>query len=92
MAAELKSIPGEPGSELAGIIDQAGETPVVFERNGRWFRLVPEEQIDPFANYDPERVRRAFERAAGMLSGIDTEALKAELRYQRGHGRKAPRQ
>lgn len=92
MATEPKVILVSPGSELDDIIEEAIKSTVVLERDGRRFRLVPEEQIDPFANYDPERVRRAFERAAGMLSGIDTEALKAELRYQRGHGRKARRQ
>ena len=82
MVAEPKVIPVEPGSELAGIIDQAMERPIVLERNGRRFRLVRDDE-DPFANYDPERALRGFAEAAGLLSGLDIEAFKAELRAQR---------
>jgi hypothetical protein len=87
MAAEPKVIPVAPGSELAEIVDQAAEAPVVLERNGRRFRLVREDE-DPFADYDPERVLRGFEEAAGLLSGLDVEAFKAEIRAQRGQASK----
>ena len=83
MAAEPKVIPVEPGSELDGILKAATTAPVVLERSGRRFRLVREDE-DPFANYDPERARAALAAVAGMFEGIDTEALKAELREQRG--------
>jgi len=38
---------------------------------------------DPFAGYDPQRARTAFERIAGLLSGVDTETLKRDLLEQR---------
>ena len=84
MAAEPKVIRVPPGSELDGIIEEATKTTIVLERNGRRFRLVREEETEPFAQYDPERARAALKRVAGMFEGIDTEALKAELREQRG--------
>jgi hypothetical protein len=83
MTAEPRIIHVAPGGELAEIVDLSEETPVVLERNGRRFRLVREAAPDPLAGYDPERTLRAFERAAGILKGIDAEALKAEIREQR---------
>jgi len=83
MTAEPKIIPVAPGSELAELVDQSEEVPVVLERNGRRFRLVREDAVEPAGDYDPDRVLRAFERASGIFAGMDVEALKAELRAQR---------
>jgi hypothetical protein len=83
MAAEAKVIEVEPGSELAELIDEAASMPVVLAKNGQRFRIVRVDDGEPPANYSPERVRRAFERSFGILKGLDTEALKAEIREQR---------
>ena len=84
MAAEPKVIEVEPGSELDSIMEEATKVTVILEGKGRRFRLVREEVADPMARYDPERARAALKRVAGMFAGIDTAALKAELREQRG--------
>ena len=38
---------------------------------------------DIWKDYDPEKVREAFHRGAGLLKGVDTEQLKRDLREQR---------
>jgi hypothetical protein len=45
---------------------------------------VTREIDDPSAYYDPERALESLQKSFGMLCGIDVEALKAELREQRG--------
>jgi hypothetical protein len=82
MAAE-KEIPVEPGSDVDEFLRQAEDQPIIAVAHGRRFRVV-REQEDVFANYDPERVRDGLARISGLLKGVDVEALKAELREQRG--------
>ena len=69
----------KPESELADILAQAEERPVILHKDGVRFRIerVPQ---DISAGYDSERVRAAFESIHGLLAGVDTEALKADLR------------
>lgn len=81
MVAE-KVIPVEPGSDVDHFLKQADDQPIIAEAHGHRFRVV-REPVDPFANYDPERVRAGLSRIAGLLKDVDTEALKAELREQR---------
>ena len=38
---------------------------------------------DIWANYDPEKMLKAFEEATGILEGVDIEQLKADLREAR---------
>jgi hypothetical protein len=49
-------------------------------------------QPDIWADYDPEKVRAGLCKSAGALQGVDTEALKTDIRSQRkqeSHGRPA---
>jgi hypothetical protein len=41
--------------------------------------------IDPFANYDPEKALASMRKVFGILKGVDIEALKEEIRIDRGH-------
>ncbi len=41
------------------------------------------DQRDLFDDYDPDAARAALNRVFGIFKGIDTEALKADLRAQR---------
>jgi hypothetical protein len=82
MAAEIKTIIVQPGSELAEVRDEATEGPVRLVKNGRRFRLVQEES-DLFANYDPDRVRAALRRSFGVLRGVDIDELLRDLKDQR---------
>jgi hypothetical protein len=87
MASAPKTITVEPDSEVAQVLDQATEAPILIESRGTRFRVVREGE-DPFANYDPERVRSALDRMFGTLKGIDVDAFLAELREQRGQDSK----
>ena len=87
MVAQPKTIEIEPESQLGTFLEQMTNLPVILVSNGRRFRLAPDPE-DILAGYDPEKVRAAFERAHGLLAGVDVEALKAELREQRGHDRR----
>jgi hypothetical protein len=92
MVAE-KVIPVEPGSDVDRFLKQADDQPIIAEAHGHRFRVV-REPVDPFANYDPERVKAGLARISGLLKGVDIEDLKAELRQQRGQdssGRPADR-
>lgn len=91
MIAQAKTIAVEPGSELDRLLEEANGAPLILVREGARYRLQAEEASeDIWADYDPERVLRAFEQATGALSHIDREAFIAEmyeLRGQDSHGR-----
>jgi len=47
---------------------------------------------DIWATYDPDKAREGLRKSAGALKGVDTEALKRDIRDQReqnSHGRPA---
>lgn len=93
MVAAARTIDVTPGSELDRLLEEANGTPLVFVKNGVRYRVEREDAADDiWANYDPERVRRALRESAGALAHIDREALKADIRAQRrqdSHGRPA---
>ena len=77
--------------ELDAVFDDIAEhqQPVLVERAGKFYLLEPisaQEPGDIWADYDPEAVLQAFRaaRAARLFEGVDTEALKAELKAARG--------
>jgi hypothetical protein len=41
-------------------------------------------QPDIWADYDPEKAREGLRKSAGALKGVDIEALKRDIRDQRG--------
>jgi hypothetical protein len=83
--ATAKTIEVVPGSELDRLLDEANGAPLVLVKDGIRFRVEREtDQTDIWAGYDPEKVRQAFRQAAGAWRNIDTEALKADIRAQRG--------
>lgn len=89
----------DPESETGKLLAQARERPLRLVSGGASYRVeavagqeeppvveAVAEREDPFANYDPERAKaawRAFAEAK-VFEGVDTEALKAELREMRG--------
>ena len=42
-----------------------------------------EEPQDIFANYEPERAREALRKSAGVLAGVDRDALLADIHATR---------
>ena len=90
MSIETKRIRIDPDSELARLLDEAGDTPVVLEKDGELYRLVKEAEIG--AGYDPQRTRAALRKSAGALRGVDREELLNDIhqaRHQDSTGRPA---
>jgi hypothetical protein len=80
MAKEPLTIVIDPDSELGRALDETDGEPVVLLRNGTRFR-VTRDPDDPWANYDPEKVRDGLRKFAGMLTPAEGERIK-ELIYR----------
>jgi hypothetical protein len=80
MAKEPLTIVIDPDSELGRALDETDGEPVVLLRNGTRFR-VTRDPDDPWANYDPEKVRDGLRKFAGMLTPEEGERIK-ELIYR----------
>lgn len=86
MSTELKRITVSPGSELAALLEEAADTPLLLEKDGRLYRLSVEEQENIWADYDPDAVREAVSHTAGSWSDIDSDDLIAALYRAREEG------
>ncbi len=84
MCIEPKRVTVRPESDLAHLLEEAGDSPVLLEKDGEVFRL--ERSGDPWARYDPEEVRRALRANAGSLSDSEAEELKAYISSARREG------
>ena len=67
MAKEPLTITIDPNSELGRALDETADEPVVLLRNGTRFR-VTRETDDPWATYDPAKLRAGLKKVAGLLS------------------------
>lgn len=85
MGTETKRIRIEPGSELARLLDEAGDTPVLLEKNGEMYRLT-RAGADIWTGYDPAKVRTALAKTAGSWADIDTDKLITDLYRAREEG------
>ena len=88
-----RTIHVRPDSELARLIDEAGEFPLTLVKNGTRYKLTrePVGDEDPWASYDPERARAGIRKAAGAWSDLDTEQMKHELYKAREEGSRSSR-
>ena len=88
MAAEPKHIKVTPASELADILKEASEGPVVLENNGERYRLdrMEREKEDSWEGYDPEKVREAIDTYAGSWADLDTDAMIENIYRAREEG------
>lgn len=92
MVTKLNRIQVAPESELAHLLDEVGELPVLLEKDGKLYRLTEEPQEDIWAGYNPEKTRAALRKSAGALRGVDREELLADIhrgREQDSRGRPA---
>jgi hypothetical protein len=87
MAKEPLTITIDPESELGRALDETDGERIVLLRGAMRFR-VTREADDLWADYDPQRVRRALRESAGALAGVDVAALQRELREQRSQDSK----
>ena len=79
MAKEPLTIILNPDSELAPTLAET-YTPVVLESKAARYTV---EREDVFAHYGAEAVLRGLRQSRGALSGVDIEALLADLAEQR---------
>ena len=86
MDIALKRITVAPNSEIAALLEEVIDTPVLLEKDGRLYRLAAEEQEDMWAGYDPDAVREAVKRTAGSWNDIDADELIAALYRAREEG------
>jgi hypothetical protein len=85
MHAEPKKIIVNPNSEVARLLDEAAERPLLLEKDGVRYRLNKEEE-DIWAGYDPEAVRQAIRTMTGRLAVHEAEQLKAFIYRAREEG------
>ena len=67
MAKEPLTITIDPDSELGRALDQTAGEPIVLLRNGTRFRVIRDPD-DPWAHYDPAKLRAGLKNVAGLLS------------------------
>jgi len=82
MTTTTKTLTVEPDSDVARVLQEAADTPLVVAASGARYRVV-RELPDPFTDYDPEDVYEALRRSAGAFAGLDAAAFKAEIQEQR---------
>jgi hypothetical protein len=85
MAKAPLTITIDPDSELGRALDDTDGPPVILERNGARF-LVTRDPDDPWANYNPEKVRAGLRKFAGMLTPEEGERIKETIYRGREEG------
>lgn len=78
----------ESGSELARALADANE-PVRLVANGVRFRVIRDSD-DPWADYDPEKVRAGLRKFAGMITAEEGERMKEIIYRGREEGTRPP--
>jgi hypothetical protein len=90
MYLQPKRIKVKPGSELARLLEEANQTPLLLEKDGVLYHLTTSSQEDIWKDYDPERVKAGLKKSAGALSGVDTKQLLLDIRQSREQRRNRP--
>ena len=88
MAREPRKIKVEAGSELAKLLTEAAEAPLLLEKNGELYRLarMNNEKEDIWEGYDPEKVSQAIKATAGTWADLDTDKLIKDIYSGREEG------
>jgi hypothetical protein len=85
MSTEPLTITIDPDSELGRALAGPVGSPVVLTLKRKRFRVIREPD-DPWADYDPEKVRAGLRKYAGMLSPEEGERIKETIRRGREEG------
>ncbi len=85
MHAAPKKIIVNPNSEVARLLDEAADQPLLLEKDGVRY-TVNREEADIWAGYDPEAVRQAIRTTSGALTRHEAEQLKALIYRAREEG------
>ncbi len=89
MSAQPRPYKLRPNSTLARLLKRDSPQPVILETEGVRYRVVREMESvnltdDPWADYDAAKVCGAVHASAGVLIGVDRDALLSDLREERG--------
>lgn len=92
MTAEPKTIRVTAETDLPALLDDAAAGPLILERGGDRFRLSRDEgdSADPWADYNPERVREGLRRFAGTITPEEGERMKELIYRGREEGTRPP--
>jgi hypothetical protein len=89
----VKRIDVRPDSEVADVLRQAKDEPLVLVLNGTRFRVQAERlsqddltDKELWSDYDPESVLEGLRAAAGSWKDIDGEKLKQDIYRWRREG------
>jgi hypothetical protein len=85
MAKAPLTITIDPDSELGRALADADGSPLILERNGARFRVTRDPE-DPWADYDPEKLRAGLRKIAGMLTPEEGERIKESIYRGREEG------
>ena len=85
MANEPLTITIDPDSELGQALTESDGSAVILLHNGARF-LVTRDPDDPWANYDPEKVRAGLRKFGGMISPEEGERIKETIYRGREEG------
>lgn len=85
MALRKNPITISTHGEIARLLDEADNGPLILEKDGVRYRLDREGSAD-LPSYDAAATLEGIRAAAGSWSDLDTEALKADLYRAREEG------
>jgi hypothetical protein len=74
-----------PDSELARALDAGDAEPVVVLHGGNRFRVIRESD-DPWATYDPAKLRAGLKKVAGLLSPEEGDRIIESIYRGREEG------
>jgi hypothetical protein len=85
MAQEPITISIDPDSELGRALDETDGEPVVLLRGHTRFRVIREGD-DPWATYDPAKLRAGLKKVAGLLSPEEGDRIIESIYRGREEG------
>ena len=85
MAREPRTITIDSDNELGKALAEPDNSPIILVRNGTRFRVTRDPE-DPWANYDPEKVREGLRKVAGLRTEEEADRIKEEIYRGRDEG------
>lgn len=81
----------DPESELGRALSENSDEPIILVQGTTRFLVIrqgsdPRDDDDPWANYDPEKVRAGLRKVAGLLTPEEGERMKEMIYRAREEG------
>ena len=90
MSNELLAITIDPDSELGRALEESGDKPIMLVQGATRFLVIRQgidpRDDDPWASYDPEKVREGLRKVAGLLTPDEGERMKEMIYRAREEG------